>query len=141
MGACVGGGSGDWVDVGVSVEVEGIVAVGDSADVGDCVEVGGKVGGVVEVNVAVGLEVNVGVVLDAAVVSVGSVVSERWGVSNGVLVLEESAVVVGVSSAPGRDNLTPPSESARRKPPITITHEKKAAIMPIRIPIIFQPWF
>lgn len=99
----------------------------------------------VEVNVpvGVGLEVNVGVGLDAAVVSVDRVVSVTWSVTVGALVLGASGVVVSkpVLDGSGGDNLTPPSDSARSNPPITITHENKAAIMPIRIPMIMRPWF
>jgi hypothetical protein len=105
------------------------------------VDVGGRVGGVVEVIVVVGLEVKVVVGLDTAVVSVGREVSVGWGVSVGTLVLEESGVVVGRLVLACSDNFTPPSESARRKPPITITHEKKATMMPINMPVITRPWF
>jgi hypothetical protein len=107
---------------------------------GGCVFVGGKVGKVVAVNVVVGLLVFVGVGLDATVVSVGCAVSVGGRVKVGAL--EVNGVVVGrsVSVGAGRANLTPPSESASRKPPITIAQEKKAATMPIKIPVINRPW-
>ena len=105
--------------------------------------VGVRVGGVVDVKVAVGLEVNVAVGLDAAVVSVGWVVSVGCSVWVGVLVLEARGVVVGtlVLMGDGRANFTPPSEKARRKTPVTIAHENKAAMTPITIPIISRPCF
>jgi hypothetical protein len=98
---------------------------------------------VVAVKGAVGLEVIVGVGLDAAVISVGGEVSVGCDVSVAGLVLGESCVAVGrlVLASSGRDNFTPPSESARRKPPTTITHERKAAVMPITIPVTNRPWF
>lgn len=113
------------------------------------VEVGGSVGGVVEVNVPVGLEVNIGVGLevnvgaglDAAVVSVGREVSVSWGVKVCTLVLEASSVEVNKSvlDGSGGDNLTPPSENARSNPPMTITHEKSATMMPISVPMMILP--
>ena len=101
--------------------------------------VGGKVGGVVEVKVGVGLDVNAAVGLDTAVVSVGWVVSVGCNVWVGALVLEASGVVVVgtlVLVGSGRANFIPPSERARRKTPVTITHENNAAMMPITSPRI-----
>lgn len=96
---------------------------------------------VVDVTVRVGLEVRVAVGLALTVVSVGRVVTVGCNVEVGELVLEAiGVVVVGtvVLVGDGRANLIPPSESARRKMPATITHDNTAAMMPIPIPKIIR---